>query len=52
MQGINWWGAATNLQEGTKYAWSIAQIEFHKNINLFNLEEPYRGVIMRILKEG
>ena len=44
---INWWGAATNLQDNTNNPWLIAKNILFENIDLTSLNKTDRGLLER-----
>jgi len=50
-QGINWWGAASNLQSVSEISWSNMLNLFFNSIEINKIEEPFQSTILRILKE-
>lgn len=51
LQGINWWGAATNLQVQAVDPFDIARDELLKHANLDLLDEVERDLVSQSLKE-
>lgn len=49
LQGINWWGAATNLQQGGNDPWTTTADVLLQNVNLSTLEETDRTLLMQAL---
>lgn len=51
LQGINWWGAATNLQDQDEDPWEVARDEFLRRVSLGSLEPIERDLLVRALTE-
>jgi len=50
LQGENWWGAATNLQSGDSDPWQVARDRAIAHLDLTNLDDTERGVLLRALE--
>lgn len=50
LQGENWWGAATNLQSGDSDPWQVARDRVLAHLDLTNLDDIERGVLLRALE--
>jgi len=51
LQGINWWGAATNLQATEESAWDSTRRAFLEQVDLQALNEFDREVLLQALKD-
>lgn len=52
MQGESWWGAAANLQETTADPWLVTRDLALAQLDLRDLDEPDRAVLLAALSEG
>ena len=50
MQGINWWGAAANLQRGGEDAWGIARDVFCERFSFEGLDATDQSILDRALE--
>lgn len=50
LQGRNWWGAATNLQNGGTDPWRVARDRALAHLDLTNLDDIERSVLLRALE--
>ncbi len=50
LQGENWWGAATHLQNGGTNPWQVARDRALAHLDLTNLDDIERGVLLRALE--
>jgi hypothetical protein len=51
LQGINWWGAATNLQATGESPWDSTRRAFLEHADLQALNEFDREVLLQALKD-
>lgn len=51
LQGVNWWGAANNLQATTPDPWLVARDLMLEHINLGVLNESDRSLLLQALSE-
>lgn len=51
LQGLNWWGAATNLQTGGADPWALARDYFLRKSDLGALNPLDRGLLVKALAE-
>lgn len=51
IEGFNWWGAATNLQEGDGDPWRVAREIFLEHVDLSGLNEFDRNLLEQALTE-
>lgn len=51
LQGINWWGAATNLQPEDNDPWVVARDQLVKNLNFEYLDEVDRNLLEQAISE-
>ena len=47
--GENWWGAARNLEAATEAPFDVARDILRQNVNLDQLVEPARGMLLQVL---
>jgi len=47
----NWWGSATKLQDTSQNPWELARDEFLQNVNLGNLSEIDRSILLQALAD-
>lgn len=50
LQGANWWGSATNLQDGDEDPWEVARGRALAHLDLTNLDDIERSVLIRALE--
>jgi Zn-dependent peptidase ImmA (M78 family) len=50
-QGINWWGAATNMQDREEDPWRVARDALLARLNFGALDEQSRGLLVQALSE-
>lgn len=51
LQGIDWWGAAANLQESSSNPWAIARDRFFEQVDLRVLNPIDRSLLVQAIKE-
>jgi transcriptional regulator with XRE-family HTH domain len=52
LQGINWWGAANNLQRQNQDPWEVARDEFLRRVTFSSLEPFERDLLVRGLADS
>ncbi|MEI9941991.1 MAG: helix-turn-helix transcriptional regulator [Pseudomonadota bacterium] len=50
LQGVSWWGAATNLQAGGVDPWQTTRDQALSHLDLTSLDDAERGVLLRALE--